>query len=106
MIVGNRISHKTNLINYTIENNLEQPTYKSTGYLDKISNKMLYVARVKVAGHSIVSHGTYSSPDDAEEEAAKNAFQVLKNKRLVGKQLTNCQEKEQRETIIKNITSV
>ncbi|RWS09472.1 tudor domain-containing protein 7-like isoform X2 [Dinothrombium tinctorium] len=61
--------------------NLGEPKYRSLGCSDKKKSRVYYVGTVVVGNEKFNSYpATFSTPDEAEEEAAHKAYEALKPK--------------------------
>ncbi|RWS25267.1 tudor domain-containing protein 7-like isoform X1 [Leptotrombidium deliense] len=75
---------KTLLADLISEKQLSAPKYKSLGYTDKHSKRMQYLGIVEVGESKWLSHpSSFPTPEEAEEEAARKAYEQLKSQSSV-----------------------
>lgn len=102
-------SHRCKLLELTNERHLSRPVYQSYTTTSKHRSVAIYLSRVTVDGQYWSSHPTaVSSPDDAEELAAKKAYVELSrrwSRRQLGDNL-HTQSSVERKALIDQIVSV
>lgn len=65
------------------ENGWEKPMYNSMPY-EEVGKGVKYIGKVEINGHSYVSNPIFNTTNEAEEAAAKNAYNELKDLQKFG----------------------